>query len=116
MKQKYVCPAEMTVALVGTKWRVIVLWNLRKRGMTFNALRKATPGISATNLSKTLRDLGTLGLVAREELGLARGEVRYSTTELGRTLDPVLRALVRWGLEHRERFALGRFVMESEGR
>ncbi|MBX3032616.1 MAG: helix-turn-helix transcriptional regulator [Bdellovibrionaceae bacterium] len=116
MKKRYLCPAELTVDLIGSKWRIIVLWNLRKKTRNFNELRRLTPGISATNLSLALKHLQGLGLVEREETGAARGEVNYSMTSRGQSLDAVLKALVRWGIDNRPHYASGPFGMEALSR
>ena len=96
-KKIYCCPAELTLDQMGSKWGVILLWNLRKERLSFNLLKKKTPGISASNLSLNLKRLIQAGLVVRHPSALPRGEVFYSMSEKGKSLDSILKSLVRWG-------------------
>lgn len=110
-KKKYRCPAEMTLDLIGGKWKIIVLWLLRKGGQRSGRLKSQMPGISATAFSQAVRELEAVGLVQRRELAGANLAVSYALTVRGESLKPIVRSLVKWGLEHREHYALGEFLM-----
>ena len=59
-------------------------------------------GISANMLSKELRDLEMNMLVKRTVHDTKPVTVEYAITEHGKTLIPVVEALIRWGIEHRK--------------
>ena len=67
-KRKYKCPAEMTISLIGGKWKVILLFNLRKNPKRFGELKRMTPGITQASLSQQLKELVSTGIVKRKEL------------------------------------------------
>lgn len=113
-KRKYNCPAEMTVALVGGKWKAILLYNLRRGPKRFGELRRLSPGISQAVLTKELKDLEGAGLVSRFAIARERtAGVEYSLTARGESLRPVLNAMIRWGIAHQREYALGDFGMAS---
>src|SRR4051812_6805560 len=100
---KFNCPAEMTLSLIGGKWKAILIYNLRKGSQRFGELRRLSPGITPTTLIQQLRDLEETGLVERTAVGTERTEgVEYALTEKGQSLWPVLKALIRWGMENQK--------------
>lgn len=111
-KRKFNCPAEMTVSLMGGKWKAILLYNLRKEARRFGELRRLSPGISQATLTSQLRELEESGLVVRRVLSPSPHlAVEYALTERGQSLKPVLYAMIRWGLAHQKDYAQGEFGM-----
>ena len=62
-------------------------------GLTFDARRELE-----THLRDTIRELQQRGLIVRRQFEGMPLRVEYSLTELGRGLQPVLDAIVEWGL------------------
>ena len=100
----YTCPVELTLAVIGGRWKPLILWELRAGARGFNALQAALPGVTHKVLAQQLRQLEGDGLVARTaRAGGAGGRVRrvdYALTPFGRTLRPSLDALARWAKAH----------------
>lgn len=114
VKRKFNCPAELTVSLIGGKWKSILIFNLRKGPRRFGDLRRHSPGITPATLTQQLKELEASGLVSRRLEGRDRmAGVSYSLTARGQSLKPVVYAMVRWGLAHRHEYALGEFGMEG---
>jgi len=113
MKKKcFNCPAEMTIHLIGGKWRAILLYNLRKGPKRFGELKRLSPGIRQATLAKELKNLEDNGIIKRSLIGKDRLDgVEYSMTKLGESLKPVLYTMIRWGIAHQKDFALGDFRM-----
>jgi DNA-binding HxlR family transcriptional regulator len=113
-RQHYNCPAEMTLSLIGGKWRAILLYNLRKRPRRFGDLKRHSPGITSAMLTKELKALGGAGLVRRQAMGRDRTDgVEYALTARGESLKPALYALIRWGIAHQAEYAEGPFGMAA---
>lgn len=93
----YHCALDVTMELVGGKWKTIVLWYLRKDKKRFSELRKLIPGITEKMLSLQLRQLERDGFVARTVHPEVPPRVEYALTPLGRTLLPLLEEIARWG-------------------
>jgi DNA-binding HxlR family transcriptional regulator len=111
-KKKFNCPAEMTVHLIGGKWKAILIYNLRKGAKRFGELRRLSPGITAATLTGQLRELEECGLVSRQQIGRERlSGVEYALTVKGESMKPVLYAMIRWGLAHQKDHVVGEFGM-----
>lgn len=113
-KKKFNCPAEMTIHLIGGKWKVILLYNMRKNPKRFGELRRLSPGITQSMLAKELRELEASGLVKRFALSRERiAGVEYSLTAKGETLKPILYSMIRWGIANQREHVLGDFGMSA---
>ncbi|MHC1481222.1 winged helix-turn-helix transcriptional regulator [Frateuria aurantia] len=96
------CPVAFTSRLVGGRWRARIVWALiRNEPLRFSELRRACPPVSDRILSKELKELESWGLISRCEYPVLPPKTEYRLTELGRTLEPLMRAMARWGLDHR---------------
>lgn len=58
----YSCNVEMTVDLIGGKWKPLILWNLMDSTLRFNELKRRIPGITQKMLTQQLKDLEEAGL------------------------------------------------------
>jgi DNA-binding HxlR family transcriptional regulator len=95
------CQIEATLQLLDGKWKGVILHHLlRDEVLRFNEIVKRLPSITHRMLSKQLRDLEVAGLVARTVYPVVPPRVDYSLTPLGRSLEPVLNAIGRWGQEN----------------
>lgn len=111
-RRKFNCPGEMTISLIGGKWKLILLYNLRRAPKRFGELKRLSPGISQATLAKELRGLESSGLVKRSVLGRDRlSGVEYTLTSKGESVKPVLHALIRWGLANQKDYVSGDFGM-----
>lgn len=114
MAKKYFnCPAEMCLSLFDGKWKVIILWVVRKGPQRSGKLKSRLPGITPAAFSNAVRELERDGLLRRIVKPGASPEVSYGLTERGESLSPIVKSLVKWGLQHREFYALGEFGMEK---
>lgn len=91
------CPTEATLAVIGGRWKVPILWNLLAGKSRFGELSRKLPGASQKMLTQQLRELEGDGLVHRKVFAEVPPRVEYSLTELGRSLEPVVQALSNWG-------------------
>ena len=95
------CEKELTLAVIGGKWKMLILWHLGKEGTKrFNELKRLIPGISQRMLVTQLRELEADFIVHREVYPVVPPKVEYSLTEQGQTLMPVLESMYSWGKEH----------------
>lgn len=96
------CPVATTVALIGSKWKLLVLRNLRQRPWRFNELQRSLEGVSQKVLTETLRSMERDGIVRRTAYPEIPPRVEYSLTSLGRTMTPILDAMEQWGRSYQE--------------
>lgn len=109
---KFNCPAEMTLQLFSGKWKVIILWLLRKGPQRSGKLKSRLPGISSTAFSKAVRELESDALIFRTSTDEFPPQVSYGLSEKGESLKPIVRGLVKWGLLHRRDYSSAPFEME----
>ena len=92
------CPVEATLAVIGGKWKAVLIFHLMHTGPhRFAELRRKTTGISDRVLTRQLRELETDGVVAREVFAEVPPRVEYSLTEKGQALATLIDAMRAYG-------------------
>ena len=86
-----------TVALIGGKWKIPVIWLLWLRPRRFGELRRALPGVTQHTLTSALRELEAAGLVSRTIKAEVPPRVDYALTEPSMALCDVFEAMQAWG-------------------
>ncbi len=96
----YSSPMELTLEVVGGKWKSLLVYHLLDAPLRFSELRRQVPGITEKMLTQQLRELERDGIVSRTVFPEVPPRVEYVATEHGRTLKPVLEAMCHWGRYH----------------
>ena len=94
------CPVATTVALIGSKWKLLILRDLLSRPWRFNELKKDLEGVSQKVLTDSLRSLEADGIITRTVYPQVPPRVEYALTDLGRSLKPILDAMLDWGASY----------------
>ena len=94
-------PVATTVALIGSKWKLLIMRNLLSRPWRFNELKKDLEGISQKVLTDSLRSMEADGLLTRTVYPEVPPRVEYTLTELGYSLRPILEAMRVWGEDYK---------------
>ncbi|AZB44388.1 HxlR family transcriptional regulator [Bacillus sp. FJAT-42376] len=99
MKDKlFNCEKELTLSVIGGKWKMLILWHLGKEGTKrFGELKSLMPGITQRMLVNQLRELEEDRIVHREVYPVVPPKVEYSLTVQGESLMPILEAMYDWG-------------------
>ena len=93
------CPVETTLMLIGDKWKVLILRDLKPGTKRFGELKKSIGSVSQKVLTAQLRDMEKNGLLTRTVYAEVPPSVEYSLTELGKSMKPILDAMWNWGEE-----------------
>ncbi len=105
--REYYCTVELTLTIIGGKWKPIILYHLGEGGThRFGELKRAMPNITQKMLTQQLRELENDGLVHRQVYAEVPPKVEYSLTEFGRTILPVLQSLSQWGESYQAKYKL----------
>jgi DNA-binding HxlR family transcriptional regulator len=99
------CGLDAAVAVVGGKWKPLVLWALSVEPRRTGELRRELTGVSEKALIQQLRELERDGVVSREVHQQVPPKVVYSLTGEGVALDQALRPLGDWGEQHLDEIA-----------
>lgn len=102
-RKRFTCEAEILFAVIGGRWKLLILRELFAGPKRTGELRRAIAGITQKMLTQQLREMEAHGLVARAEFAdEPRRHVEYQLTRLGKSVKPVVFAMHRWTLKHRE--------------
>lgn len=103
----YACPIEVTLDLIGGKWKPLVLWHLKVHGvLRHGQFLRLMPGVSQKVLTEQLRQLEGDGLVARAAYPEVPPRVEYALTARGRELEALLDLFCGWGEAQADRLGL----------
>ena len=91
------CPIAAAMALIGGRWKVMILWYIGAGLDRYGALHRTIPGISGKMLYQQLRELEQSGLLLRVVEGR---KVSYRLTALGVSVQDPLGHLERWSRAH----------------
>lgn len=97
------CPVAITVSLIGSKWKLLIIRNLLVRPWRFNELKKDLDGISQKVLTDSLRSMEEDGLITRTVYPEVPPKVEYALSDLGKSLKPILDSMVEWGNAYKEK-------------
>jgi DNA-binding HxlR family transcriptional regulator len=97
------CEKELTLAVIGGKWKLIILWHLGLEGTKrFSELKRLIPHITQKMLTNQLRELEEDKLIERKVYAEVPPRVEYTLTDHGQSLMPVLHAMYNWGKNYGE--------------
>lgn len=103
-KQNINYPVELTLALLGDKWKILILCQLFIETKRFNEIFRSINNINQKMLAQQLRSLEKDGFIVRKVYPEVPPRVEYSLTALGRSLNPVIKAMFDWAMENKESF------------
>jgi DNA-binding HxlR family transcriptional regulator/putative sterol carrier protein len=93
------CAVARALDVVGERWTLLLVRELLTGPKRFKDLLDGLSGIGTTLLTARLKDLEGHGILRRTTLPPPAGSKVYELTDLGRSLEPVVMALSRWGLK-----------------
>ncbi|MFA5514799.1 MAG: helix-turn-helix domain-containing protein [Desulfuromonadales bacterium] len=96
----YRCTVEITLNVIGGKWKALILWHLAHRTLRFSQLRRRLPKVTQKMLTQQLRELEGDGMIHRQVYAEVPPRVEYSLTGEGQTLVPLLGQMCDWGKRH----------------
>lgn len=103
-KQIPECPVEITLMLIGDKWKVLIIRDLLTGTKRFNELMRSIGGITQKVLTSNLRAMETAGLVTRTVYPQVPPKVEYALTKTGYSLKPILDSMVVWGTDYKKNY------------
>lgn len=97
------CGLDAALAVMGGKWKPLILYHLQSEPRRFGELKRLVAGISEKVLIQQLRELVAAGVLHRHDHQQVPPKVDYTVTPFGLTLVQALLPLCVWGTEHRAR-------------
>jgi len=86
--------------VIGSKWTMMILYNLCTGTKRFGELQRALNGISPKTLTERLKQLEEDGIVNKKIYAQIPLKVEYSLTEKGISLRKIINQLDAWGADN----------------
>ena len=96
------CPVATTVQLIGSKWKLLIIRNLRSRPWRFNELRRDLAGISQKVLTDSLREMEADGIITRTVYPEVPPRVEYALSDLDESMRPIMDAMEICGTAYKK--------------
>lgn len=93
----FYCPVDLTLSVIGGRWKGLVFWNLREGPKRYGEMKKILVGINDKMLTQVLRELEKNGVVSRKVYEVIPPKVEYSLTNEDKKLLPVMKLMSNWG-------------------
>lgn len=95
-------PAELSLDIIGGKWKMPILWRLKERSWRYSELKKNIGKITHKMLAEQLKELEQDGLISRKVYPEVPPKVEYTITEIGKSTVPIIESLRSWGENFKE--------------
>ena len=95
-KELLPCPVAVTIQIIGTKWKILIIKKLLYGTKRFSELKRAiycTQKVLTSNLKELEKD----GIILRKVYAQVPPKVEYSLTDIGNTLKPLVEDMAEWG-------------------
>jgi len=91
---------ELFIEVMGSKWKILIIWNLKNRTLRFSDLQKKMHNVNSKTITTHLRELENLKIISRVVFPEVPPRVEYSLTQYGKDLFPIFDAMRIWGLHY----------------
>jgi DNA-binding HxlR family transcriptional regulator len=99
--RKYTCPVDVTLSLIGGKWKILILSHLHQfKKRSFSDIKKNLPGVSEKMLSQQLKELERDKLISRKVISEKPYRVEYTLAKAGKSFSPMYKFISKWGIAY----------------
>lgn len=103
-KDSYKCGFDLTLDLIGGKWKSLIIWKLQQKGiLRYGELAREVKGITQKMLTQQLREMEKNNLIVRKVYSQIPPKVEYSLTEYGKELSNIFIAMKDWGIKYADK-------------
>ena len=97
------CPVSGTLDIIGDKWTLLLIRDaIVFKKTTYKEFKNSPEGIATNILASRLKLLVEHGIFSKEGDSNNKLIIHYKLTEKGKELEPVMRAMGKWGITHIE--------------
>lgn len=95
------CLVATTISLLNSQWKILIMRELLLHSSErYSELQHSVAGISQKMLTQSLHEMTADGIVQRQAFPEVPPRVEYRLTELGQSMDPILKAMHNWGKQY----------------
>ena len=99
-QDEYKCPLEVTMEIIGGKYKGVIIGHLIDKTLRYNELQKLISHATPKMLIQQLKELEADGIIQRKLYPVVPPKTEYSLTDFGQTLAPILDAMCDWGTNY----------------
>ena len=99
-QDEYKCPFEVTMEIIGGKYKGVIIGHLIDKTLRYNELQKLISHATPKMLIQQLKELEADGIIQRKLYPVVPPKTEYSLTDFGQTLAPILDAMCNWGTDY----------------
>lgn len=105
------CPMEIGLNVLSGKWKLKILWHISKGPIRFNELQRLLSTITTKTLTQQLRELEDQKIITRTVYPENPPKVEYALSDLGLTIQPVLKELCDWGTNYKKAISNSKYEL-----
>ena len=94
----YFCSLDLALDIIGGKWRMMVIYNLRNGALRSGELKTFLPKISNKMFAQIMHELEDAGIARRTVYPVVPPKVEYSLTPMGESILPIINSILQWGM------------------
>jgi|SRR5699024_655150 len=103
--EEFNCEKELTLSIINGKWKITMIYHLGMDGaLRFSDIKRLFPAITHKVLTTQLRELEEDGIIHREVFPEVPPRVKYSLTDLGKSLMPIILMMYDWGKQNMKHY------------
>ncbi|MHA7944894.1 winged helix-turn-helix transcriptional regulator [Formosa sp. 3Alg 14/1] len=101
MKMKSHCPINYSLEHFGDRWSLLIIRDLMFNGKRhYNEFLESGEKISTSVLGDRLKHLEETGIISKGKDKVKKSRIKYSLTQKGINMLPILLDMVRWSVQH----------------
>lgn len=85
------------MAVIGGKWKSMIVFHLKDGPMRSGELQRTIPSISNKMFIQAIRELEKTGIIERVVYPVVPPKVEYMLTDMGKSVLPIVLQLAQWG-------------------
>ncbi len=99
-QEEYQCPLEVTMEIIGGKYKGVIIGHLIDKTLRYSELKKLIPHSTPKMLIQQLKELEQDGIIKRKMYPVVPPKTEYSLTKRGEGLISAIIELNRWGINY----------------
>ncbi|MGN1282106.1 MAG: winged helix-turn-helix transcriptional regulator [Succinivibrio sp.] len=97
LEQKYNCPVEATLDVIGGKYKAIIIFHLKSGTLRYSQIKRKFSRITDKMLASQLKELECDGLISKKIYAVIPPKTEYSLTKRGHECSEIIDAMCRFG-------------------
>jgi len=98
-----IVPIMDALYIINGKWRISIVLTLMEGNKRFSEIQKEVQKITSKVLADELKEMELNGFVKKKIDGQSRAKTEYQLTDYSSSLEPIIKSLRDFGLQHRKK-------------